>query len=64
MTKSETINEYCEKVTRLEVIDHSNITGFGRTYSVWHDDIRIETSLQDGARTLKIFIVKRNPTIS
>lgn len=46
------------KVTRVEVIDHteSAINGGGRAYVKWEDGIKVELSLQDGERTLKVFI--------
>jgi len=45
-----------EKVTRVEVIDHSeNAKTFGRAF-VKMDCSNVELSLQDDARTLKIFI--------
>lgn len=45
-----------DKVTRVEVIDHSeNAKTFGRAY-VNMDCHDVELSLQDDMRTLKIFI--------
>ena len=42
------------KVTRLEIVDEQ-----GRAFSSWNDQNKIELSLQDEGRTLKIFISKR-----
>lgn len=42
-----------DKVTRLEVIDD-----LGRTYVNWDKRNKIELSLQDDGKTLKIFITK------
>lgn len=54
------------KVTRLEVIDHTREEG-GRVYTYWsqYDDgdikkPKIELSLQDDGRTLKVFIRKQS----
>ncbi len=43
------INAGLENVTRIEVIDES-----GRAYSKW--DCKVEVSVQDGGRTLKLFV--------
>lgn len=43
-----------EKVTRFEVIDET-----GRYYARW--GVSVEPSLQDGGRTLKIFLRLRPP---
>ena len=45
------------KVTRVEVIDHSKSLeeGGGRAFTKY-DAKEVEVMLQDGARTLKIFI--------
>ena len=53
MTKLETT-----RITRVEVIDEN-----GRSYVSWKDDNDIETSIQDGGRTLKVFVnkVKQEP---
>lgn len=40
-----------EKVTRVEVIDEK-----GRSYVNWKKDNKVELSLQDDGRTLKVFI--------
>lgn len=52
-----------DKVSRIEVIDHTKKGGGGRVYSFWSeyhkDDIKnpkVELDLQDGGRTLKILI--------
>lgn len=42
-------------VTRVEVIDHT-MTGKGRSYFHWEEDSKVELSLQDEGRTLKVFI--------
>lgn len=49
-----------EKVTRVEIINHAH--GKGRVYSIQNEGIRIELDLQDGGRTLKVFIDKREVT--
>ena len=41
------------KVSRVEVIDHSK-DGEGRVYTKW--DVKVELSLQDSGRTLKVFV--------
>jgi len=48
-----------DKCTRLEVINHKDQDKLGRAYVHWKDDNKIEGSLQDGGRTLKLFITKR-----
>ena len=50
-----------EKVTRIEVIDHTKSLeeGGGRCYVKWGEGIKVETSLQDDGTTLKIFISKK-----
>ena len=47
-----------DNVTRLEIIDHTRPLeeGGGRTVIFWDDNKNIELSLQDGGKTLKIFI--------
>ena len=45
------------KITRLEVIDHtSTAENFGRAFVKWDDKMKIEFSYQDNDRTLKIFL--------
>lgn len=51
------------KVTRIEVIDHTKGYYGGRVYTFWNEydveDIenpKVELSLQDNDRTLKVFI--------
>lgn len=51
------------KVTRVEVIDHSTEPVMGRVYTYWHEynkadtkNPKVELSLQDDGRTLKVFI--------
>jgi hypothetical protein len=47
-----------QKVTRVEVINHRNEKG--RVYTLGPaDDVKVELSLQDDGRTLKVFIDKR-----
>lgn len=52
------INMNTEKVNRVEVINHTKPIeeGGGRAYVFWEDKAKVELSLQDGGRTLKIFI--------
>ena len=47
-----------DKVTRVEVIDHTKDfeEGGGRAYVNWKDTNKVELSFQDDERTLKIFI--------
>lgn len=53
-----------EKVTRVEIIDHTLEIedGGGRCYVKWNQNIKVEVQLQDDDRTLKVFIsdVKEN----
>ena len=53
-----------EKITRLEVINHaSNDRPIGRILTLYkeiHDFDNIEISVQDGGRTLKIFLNSDN----
>ena len=44
-----------EEVTRVEVIDDT-----GRAYVNWNPDNVVEVQLQDNAKTLKVFICKKN----
>lgn len=48
------------KVTRVEIIDGTIPLekGGGRCYVKWEKGIKVELSLQDGEKTLKIFISK------
>lgn len=46
------------KITRVEVINHAK-GGKGREYTQWSPDIKIDLSIQDDDRTLKIFISDR-----
>ena len=54
-------NHLTEKVTRLEIINHSSNkeTPYGRAFVHWDDKTKIELSLQDDDRTLKIFIIDK-----
>lgn len=45
------------QVTRLEVIDEN-----GRSYVNWKKENRVELSLQDEGRTLKVFITSLEKT--
>lgn len=47
----EKLNELLPMVTRVEVIDQK-----GRSYVNWDKDNMVEIQLQDGGRTLKVFI--------
>lgn len=50
------------KVTRVEVINHTPKGKFGRAYTYWSTynngvkDPKVEVQLQDGGKTLKVFI--------
>ena len=48
------------KVNRVEVIDHTKPVeqGGGRAYVFWEDKAKVEISIQDDGRTLKVFISK------
>ena len=50
------------KVTRVEVIDHTNPVehGGGRAFTFRDDNAKVETMLQDDGRTLKVFISNAN----
>lgn len=47
-----------DKVNRVEVIDKN-----GRSYVNWRSDNKVELSLQDNGRTLKVFIKENNACI-
>ena len=47
-----------DKITRIEVIDHQSEPIIGRAYTK-HNCEKVELSLQDDGRTLKIFIYKK-----
>lgn len=48
------------KVTRVEVIDHTDLADFNaRKYVKKDDNIDVEVQLQDDDRTLKIFITPK-----
>lgn len=57
LEKTRELNMDMSKVTRLEVVDHYNNTG--RELVSWEEDLKIELSLQDEGRTLKIFKSRR-----
>ena len=46
------------KITRVEVIDEN-----GRSYVNWNENNRIECSIQDEGRTLKVFVNKSPQTL-
>lgn len=51
-----------DKVDRIEVINHTKEGKFGRVFTYWHEygngikDPNVSLDLQDGGKTLKIFI--------
>lgn len=51
------------KVNRVEVIDHTKTLeeGGGRAYVYWKGESKqsVEIQLQDGGKTLKVFITKK-----
>lgn len=51
-----------EKVTRIEIIDHTRSVeeGGGRIFTHWNKNTKAELSFQDDDRTLKIFLSKLN----
>lgn len=53
------INLLLAKVTRLEIINHSSKGDLGRVFVNRNDSGKIEVSLQDNNRTLKIFIINK-----
>lgn len=48
-----------EKVTRIEVVDHQSEPMIGRAYTKWNCE-KVELSLQDDGKTLKIFLSSKN----
>jgi hypothetical protein len=47
------------KLTRVEVIDHrKNAPHYGRAFVAWH--VKAEIDVQDGGRTLKVFVSDPN----
>lgn len=50
------------KVTRFEVIDHRN-DGVGRAYTARGNNLKVETSMQDSNRTMKVFLTDTNSPI-
>jgi len=52
------------KVNRIEIINHTEKGDFGRAFTYWSEygngikNPRVEISLQDDDRTLKIFITE------
>lgn len=51
---------HIDTVTRLEIIDYTLPPDeIGVVYSNRGEDIKVELSLQDDERTLKVFITKR-----
>lgn len=57
-TSHSDIESLTKKVTRFEVIDHrtSFENGGGRVLTARGEDLRVELSLQDDNRTLKVFL--------
>lgn len=57
-TRMGKIEALTSKVNRVEVINHTKPIeeGGGRAYVFWEDKAKVELSLQDDGRTLKIFI--------
>jgi hypothetical protein len=51
MKKEKMLNELLKKVNRVEVIDQE-----GRSYVNWKLTNKVEISLQDDGKTLKVFI--------
>lgn len=48
------------KVTRIEVIDHTlPAPEGGRCYVKWDENIKVEVMLQDDDRTMKVFITNK-----
>jgi len=47
-----------DKISRIEVIDHSGLgNNFGRVYTEWFQGpVSVQFDLQDGGRTLKLFL--------
>jgi len=51
-----------DKITRVEVIDHTD-KGEGREFVRYYDGpVEVNLSLQDDDRTLKIFISNKEPS--
>ena len=52
--------EKVDKITRVEVIDHrKGAPLFGRCFTAWDEKLACGISLQDGGRTLKVFLSDR-----
>lgn len=49
------------KMTRVEVINHYD--GEGKGFTKWEDDLKVEVDIQDGGRTLKVFLSKKSEYI-
>lgn len=47
-----------EGLTRVEIIDHTKLfdQGTSRVYAVRQERVNVEVSVQDGGKTLKVFI--------
>ena len=58
MTNLNTLAKELEKVTRVEVIDHTKSfeEGGGRAYVFHEDGAKVSLDIQDEGRTLKVFI--------
>lgn len=47
-----------DNITRITVVDHrAGAQPFGRVFEAW--DINLDISIQDGGRTLKLFVNDR-----
>jgi hypothetical protein len=61
VTSTDWLSALTKNVTRITVVNHSTPHGDhekrGRVFEKW--DIQIELSVQDGGRTLKVFIDDR-----
>lgn len=55
--ESEELKKSSNKITRIEVINHSKEGQLGRVFTLHSNKINnVETQLQDDGKTLKIFI--------
>jgi hypothetical protein len=47
-----------DNITRITVVDHrAGAQPFGRVFEAWN--INLDISIQDGGRTLKLFVTER-----
>lgn len=58
MQKLENPMHNLEKVTRIEIIDHTK-DGEGRVFVKWQDNLNVTLDFQDSGRTLKVFLTDR-----